>query len=98
MTKLPIDFISLVHRVMSERETGKTQLLKMGVGMYDREFFLVCNSIKEGRRITNNPKCVYITPNSYSKLIGRIDIPIIIDHEVLNTILADSISSQLWNS
>ena len=98
MIKLPIDFISFVYQVMSERGTGKTDLLKMGVDQYDREFFLVCVSIDDGRFITNNPKCIYITPTSYSKLIGSRDIPIIIDHRVLNTILADSISSQLWNS
>ena len=64
------------------RGTGKSSLLQKGVENYDRPFALVCRTMEEGRRLTNdNPNAIYITSNTSNIRGSR--LPIIFDQEVV---------------
>ena len=77
------------------RHTGKTELLRRGVDNYDRPFILVCKTIEQGRLVTQNPNCIYITPKSMDKLKGR-SLPIIFDQEWVLDLLSETHGLQLF--
>lgn len=79
----------------SLRQTGKTELLRRGVDNYDRPFILVCKTIEQGRLVTQNPNCIYVTPKSIDKLRGR-SVPIIFDQEWVLDLLKETSELQFY--
>lgn len=73
---------------IQKRQTGKSFLLKNGIDNYDKPFILVCKSIEEGKRLTNNPNCKIVTPKTSNNLMGT-SIPIIFDQEVILDMLIE---------
>jgi len=76
-----IDDLIIVTRT---RQTGKTELLRIGIKNYDKPFILVCCNLEQGKLLTNgNPNAIYVTTNVANTLKGRYRLPIIFDQEIV---------------
>ena len=85
---IDISNLTELKYALDKRATGKTTLLQTGIKNYNQPFLFVCDSIQRGRFETcKNTNAIYITPDTYIKLQGRSDLPIIFNHDAVSDLI-----------
>ena len=86
-----IELLRIFRKLLGLREVGNTTLMKKGTENYDREFYVVSNSLDYSKEIVGASKYGnVVTMNNVEKLNG-ISSPVLIDHHLVAFVLANAI-------